>query len=68
MKFHTGNGDIKESFQRITNSHEFYDCYLKKYVDEMDKILKQEYKDFFAKSAVEVNSLGENTAGQLNNH
>jgi hypothetical protein len=51
MKFQTGSNDILPSIQRIANSHEFYEGFLKQYVDEFDKILKQEYKEFFARSA-----------------
>jgi hypothetical protein len=40
MKFNSGTDDIQPCLQRISNSLEFYDNFLKKYVEEFDKILK----------------------------
>ena len=72
LKFNTGTDGLAKSIQRITNSLEFYETYFKKYIDELDKILKEQYKDFFTKMTQaqpqpESNAV-DPTNGQLNNH
>lgn len=49
LKFQSGTAVDGTVFQKITNSMEFYDAYLKKYIVELDKILREEYKALFIK-------------------
>ena len=37
-----------EACEPIKNSQNFYTKYFKKYIDELELVLKEEYKEFFA--------------------
>lgn len=71
MKFQSGSETNTTQLQKVTNSMEFYNGYLKKYIVELDKILREEYKYLLNKepSINQDEQQGENSQGnQLNNH
>lgn len=47
-----------DSIQRITNPQEFYESHLKKYIDELDSLLKDEYKKFLFNDGCEAQAAG----------